>query len=198
MAVNPDPKPGRWILPLVVLGMIAFTFFFIRELPEASPESTLATGTTTTTVPDGTGTTSTTVPGGPADPAAQAYIAELQAIDASLQLLRTEMVAINDGFDAEPRSVEFGDAETRMESVLTDTTALADQVAAMVVPVGLETNHQALTSAIDIAAGAAGDALEGLRSSDPGELRRAAVVAYTQAADNFNTEVSSAAAAAGA
>lgn len=178
--------------------MIAFTFFFIRELPEASPQSTLATGTTTTTVPDGTGTTSTTVPGGPADPEAQAYIAELQAIDASLQLLRTEMVAINDGFDAEPRSVEFGDAETRMESVLTDTTALADQVAAMVVPVGLETNHQALTSAIDIAAGAAGDALEGLRSSDPGELRRAAVVAYNQAVDNFNTEVSSAAAAAGA
>ena len=36
MAFNPDPKPGRWILPLVVLGMIAFTYFFVRELPEAS------------------------------------------------------------------------------------------------------------------------------------------------------------------
>lgn len=191
MAVNPDPKPGRWILPLVVLGMVAFTYFFVRELPEATPDSTLASGgTTTTTIPGGTETTVDPGTGnGATDPEVQAYLTELDAIDAALQLLQAEMVAINTGFDADPREVEFSDAEARMESVLTDTDALADQVAAMVVPAGFETNHQALTSAIDIAAGAAADALDGLRSSDPGDLRRAAVVAFTQAADNFNTEV---------
>ena len=64
MAVNPDPKPGRWILPLVILGMIAFTYFFVRSLPEASPNTTLAAGDTTpTTVGEG-GPTTTSVPGG--------------------------------------------------------------------------------------------------------------------------------------
>src|SRR5690606_28312697 len=54
MAVNADPKPGRWILPLVVLGMVAFTYFFVRALPSGS-EPGEETGTTLaasdTTVP---------------------------------------------------------------------------------------------------------------------------------------------------
>jgi hypothetical protein len=199
MAVNPDPKPGRWILPLVVLGMVAFTYFFVRELPEASPDSTLAAGTTTTTLPGGATTSSTegTTPGTGVDPAVDAYITELDSINTALQLLRTEMVTVNDGFDADPREIEFSEAEPRMETIDTDTQALADRVAAMTVPVGLEANHQALTSAIDTAAGAADDALAGLQSDDPGELRRAAVVAYTQAADNFATEVQNTKTAAG-
>ncbi len=191
MAVNPDPKPGRWILPLVVLGMVAFTYFFINELPAASPDTTLASGPTVTTVPEGTETTTTVDPGNGSDlaPEVQAYLDELDEVNTSLQLLRTEMVTVNDGFDADPREIEYSDAVDRLETIQTDTQALADRVAAMTVPAGFETNHQALTSAIDIAAGAADDALEGLTSDDEGELRRAAVVAYTQAADNFNTEV---------
>lgn len=199
MAVNPDPKPGRWILPLVVLGMIAFTYFFIRELPEASPDTTLVAGVTTTT--GANGETTTTAANGQGDgtitPEVQAYLTELDEVNASLQLLRTEMVTVNDGFDADPREIEYRDAEARMSTVEVDTQALADRVAAMTVPVGFETSHQALTSAIDQAAGAASDALDGLQSDDPGELRRAAVVAYTQAADNFATEVENTKTAAG-
>ena len=68
MAVNPDPKPGRWILPWS-FGMIAFTYFFVRSLPEASPDTTLAAGdTTSTTVGGGDGPTTTTGPGGGLDP----------------------------------------------------------------------------------------------------------------------------------
>ncbi|REK21262.1 MAG: hypothetical protein DWQ40_04315 [Actinobacteria bacterium] len=198
MAVNPDPKPGRWILPLVVLGMIAFTYFFVRELPEASPDTTLATGTTTTSTPgDGTTTTSGPGNGGTVDPEVQAYLDELDQINSALQLLRTEMVTVNEGFDADPREIEYSDAEAQMETIEVDTEALADQVAAMTVPAGFETNHQALTSAIDTAAGAASDALAGLRSDDEGELRQAAVVAYTQAADDFSTEVENTKIAAG-
>ena len=198
MAVNPDPKPGRWILPLVVLGMIAFTYFFIRELPEASPDTTLASGTTSTTAPgDETTTTSAPPNGGTIDPEVQAYLDELDQVNNALQLLRTEMVTVNDGFDADPREIEYGDAEARMETIETDAQALADQVAAMVVPEGFETNHQALTSAIDTAAGAAEEALDGLQSDDDGEVRQAAVVAFNTAADNFNTEVASTKAAAG-
>ena len=196
MAVNPDPKPGRWILPLVVLGMVAFTYFFIKELPEASPDST-SVSNTTTTAPGGETTTTTPGPGTGGDPAVDAYLVELDEINNALQLLRAEMVTVNDGFDADPREIEYSEAEARMTTIDTDTRALADRVAAMTVPPGFETNQQALTSAIDSAAAAASEALEGLQGSDPGEIRRAAVVAYTTAADNFDTEVANTRTAAG-
>ena len=32
MMRNPDPKPGRWVLPLVVLGMVLFTWVWIDRL----------------------------------------------------------------------------------------------------------------------------------------------------------------------
>ncbi len=196
MAVNPDPKPGRWILPLVILGMIAFTYFFVSSLPEGSPTTTLAAAPSTTVAPGDGGTTvpgtGTTVPG-----SAEAYIAELDTINESLQVLATELVTVNDGFDADPRTVEFDDAVSRFGVVATDTQALADQVAALSVPPGLEANQQALVTAIDFCAGAAQDALDGLQSTDTGELRSTAVEAYTTSATDFDTEVQNARNAAG-
>ncbi|MEX1125940.1 MAG: hypothetical protein WD895_08865 [Acidimicrobiia bacterium] len=195
MAANPDPKPGRWILPLVILGMIAFTYFFVSSLPEGSPTTTLALGTTTTTL-EGTGTTQpgtgTTVPS-----TAQAYLDELDAINGELQLLVTEMVTVNEGFDAEPRTVEFDDAETRLEAVATATQALAERVGALTAPAGLETNQQALVSAIDFCAGAAQDTIDGLHSTDTGELRSTAVEAFITSAAGFDTEVQNTNTAAG-
>jgi hypothetical protein len=55
-----------------------------------------------------------------------------------------------------------------------------------------------MKTAIEFAALAAGDALSGLRSSDPGDLRRSGVEAYAQAADEFDTEVGNTHTAAGA
>lgn len=177
--------------------MIAFTYFFIRELPQASPDSTIAANTTTTTVPAGETTSTAPGPGTGVDPEVDAYLAELDAINTALQLLRAEMVTVNDGFDADPREIEFSEAEPRMTTIDNDTQALQDRVAAMIVPAGFETNQQALTSAIDSAAAAGSEALEGLQGSDPGDIRRAAVIAYTTAADNFDTEVANTRTAAG-
>lgn len=196
MAANPDPKPGRWILPLVILGMVAFTYFFVSSLPEGSPTTTLALGSTTTTL-EGTGTTlpGTATTAAPTSP--QAYLDELDAVNAELQLLVTEMVTVNDGFDAEPRTVEFDDAEARLEALSTNTQTLADRVRALTPPAGLEANHQALVTAIDFCAGAAQDALAGLRSTDEGQQRSDAVNAYTTSAAGFDTEVQNAKNAAG-
>lgn len=194
MTVNPDPKPGRWILPLVILGMVAFTYFFVRSLPEASPDTTLLAGTTTTSAP-GQGTTTTTAPG-TTDDTVTAYLTELDSINGELQLLETEMVAVNDGFDS--GEVSYTDAESRLVTLVADTQALADRVVALTPPEGLEINQEALESAINFCAGAASDALDGLRSSDTGELRRAAVEVYTSSAADFAIEVDNAKAAAGA
>ena len=107
MAVNADPKPGRWILPLVVLGMVAFTYFFVRALPSGS-EPGEDTGTTLaasdTTVPaDGEespdDTTPTTSP--QVDAETQAHLDGVSGILASIQELQEEMAAVNGGFDAD-------------------------------------------------------------------------------------------------
>ena len=200
MAVNPDPKPGRWILPLVILGMIAFTYFFVRSLPEASPDTTVAAGDTTpTTVGEG-GATTTSVPGGTGSVPDEAatYIGELDRINGEFQALNGELVAVNTAFDADPREIEFADAEPRMEAVATGSQALSDQVAALVPPPGLEANQEAVAAAASLAARAAGESLSGLQSADPGDLRRAAVTAYTGAVTDFDVEVQNARTAAGA
>ncbi len=191
MAVNPDPKPGRWILPLVILGMIGFTYFFVRELPEASPDTTLVGQPVTTTLPESTGTTED-LGGGTLAPETQAYVDELDNINDALQLLGVEMVTVNDGFDADPREIEYEDAELRLEAVQTQTQVLADNLDALTVPVGMEINQEALKTAMQFAALAAGDALNGLLSTDTGELRRNAIEAYTRAVADFATEVTNA------
>ena len=191
MAVNPDPKPGRWILPLVILGMIAFTYFFVRELPEASTETSLVSGQETTTTLDGggDGSTSTTQSQTPLDPETQTYLDTIDTINEDLQVQRTELVTVNEGFDADPREIEFDDAETRFEAVATDTQALADQLGGLTPPAALEGNHASLQAAVDLAAVSATEALAGLRSTDTGERRNTAVDSYVQAATDFGTEV---------
>lgn len=195
MAVNPDPKPGRWILPLVILGMVAFTYFFVRELPEASPDTTLAgAGDSTTSITSGSTQTTQGGNGNGAtlDPATRSYLDSIESINAELQILRTEMVTVNAGFDAEPREIEFGDAEDAFETIAADAQALADQLNALTVPPDLQINHDVLSTAINTAATAASDALAGLRSSDTGELRRSSAEAFSTAADDFDTEVTNA------
>ncbi|MGD2060242.1 MAG: hypothetical protein PVF87_05225 [Acidimicrobiia bacterium] len=192
MAVNPDPKPGRWILPLVILGMIAFTYFFVRELPEASTETTLVSGPETTTTVEGENggdESTTTTQASPLSPEAQAYVDAVDGINEELQVQRTEIVTVNEGFNADPREIEYPDAEDRFEAVATTTQALADQLRGLTPPAGLEANQEAMQTQIDLATVSANEALAGLRSTDTGERRNAAVDAYVQAATDFDTEV---------
>ncbi len=191
MAVNPDPRPGRWILPLVILGMIGFTYFFVRELPAASPDTTLA-GQPITTTTEGTTVTTEATDTTTADPEVQAYLEAIDQINSQLQILKTEMVTINQGFDADPREIQYSEIDSRMEVVVNDTQALAQQVADLAPPAGLEANHESLKTAIDLAALAAADALGGLRSTDTGEARRSALEAYVRAADDFATATTNA------
>lgn len=192
MAVNPDPKPGRWILPLVILGMVAFTYFFVRELPEASTSTTLVSSPgTSTTTGSGDGATTTTTTGGTAavDPETQAYLDAIDAINQELQVQRTELVTVNTAFNQDPREVEFADAEDRFVAVVAATQGLADQMRGLTPPAGLEANQEALQSALDTAATSANAALEGLRSTDTGEQRNSAVDTFVEAATNYETEV---------
>lgn len=188
MAVNPDPKPGRWILPLVILAMIAFTYFFVRELPGATTSTTAVSGDTTTTTPGGDGSTTTTL-AGPVDPAVQAYVDEVRAISTDLTAQGDELEATNAGFDADPREIQYPDAVSRFEAVISATQALLGRMEGLTAPDGLDANHQALVTELTAAVGAAEDALAGLQSDDPGVIRRSAVEAFGNSVTGFAEEV---------
>src|SRR5687767_11703750 len=119
MTTNYDPKPGRWMLPLVVLAMVAFTYLFVRELPSAASANengvTTTTGTsdtTTTTDADGSTTTSEVE----VDATTQAYLDSLAGFQSTLSNLQTELASANAGWDANPKTITFDQADDAFAS----------------------------------------------------------------------------------
>ncbi len=202
MAMNPDPKPGRWILPLVVLGMVAFTYFFVRALPTGTAETPSDTSLpgAATTVPDdgapGPGP-STTLPDTAADPAVQAYLDGAQAVLTSLEELQREMASVNGGFDADPRTVDYQDAVDRLGTLAEQADGLVEEIDALTPPETVATIHETIRTAITTAAAAADETLAGLQSTDDGTQRRNAVAAFDTAVSDLQTAVANARSAAG-
>jgi hypothetical protein len=54
-----DPKHGRWILPLVIAGLVGLTYSFVNALPPAEVPlgTTIPTATSSTLPPETTTTT---------------------------------------------------------------------------------------------------------------------------------------------
>jgi hypothetical protein len=169
MTSNYDPKPGRWMLPLVVLAMVAFTYLFVRELPSAASanengESTASTSSTTsTTGADG----ATTTTGGEVDATTQAYLDSLAGFQSTLANLQTELAAANAGWDANPKTITFDQAEEAFISVAEGASALVGEVQAATVPAALVEAHNVVVAAAQQAADAGSQALAGLRAPSP-------------------------------
>lgn len=203
MTSNYDPRPGRWMLPLVILAMVAFTYLFVRELPSAASAST--------TTEEGTGltgspTTATSTPGvtttGPVviDPAAQEYIDSLGGFQTRLVDLQGQLGAANTAWDADPRTITFDQAEAEFSAVAQAAAALVGELQALVPPESLTDAHTSAVAAAQQAADAANAALAGLRAPAPdtGEGRRTAVVNFDAAVTAFAEAVSAATEAASA
>ncbi|MFP5331510.1 MAG: hypothetical protein ACLGHX_03975 [Acidimicrobiia bacterium] len=187
MAVNPDPRPGRWLLPLVILGMVLFTYVFVQALPSAEGEGTdlsADASTTTTTSPEDSSTTTTTAPA-PLDPSVQGYLDTVAAQEAQLTGFQTEMAAINGQWDAEERTVTYQDTEAALVDLASRVRTWAEEVATVVAPLGLEGVHTVLSAAAAEAANAADAVVAGLQSSDTGEARRAALDSFDEAVRAF-------------
>ena len=203
MVVNPDPKPGRWLLPLAVLAMFAFTFMFVRTLPEAEiepqPVTTAATAPTSedgsedatpTTegeepeeegVPGETSTT-TTLPA-----AVVSYLTTIGALGEQLASLAAEVREVNGAWDE--KTIEYGETEQRLVAVMEDAIVWQDNVVQLNAPSVLAASHQDMLAASTRAAVAATTLVEGLRSSDTGELRRGAAADFEVAASAFLSAV---------
>ena len=204
MIRNPDPKPGRWVLPIVVLGMVLFTWVWVNrlgppEVDETNPVSTIASTTTAAAEPGETSatddpveeetTTTTLVP-----PEIEVYLNNLSEDKKTLAEVVAEMNATNEEWDnREESGVTYSETEAAMVSVFEQAVVLSAAVELHrppddIIP-GLAEAHEGVLESANAVATAAENALAGLRAPDTGELRRAALVEFRAAAASFDQRV---------
>ena len=196
MARNPDPKPGRWILPLVILGMVFFTWAFVNQLepPELQDDepvsiATTSLATTPTTLLEET-TTTASLP-----PDLQTYLNNLLSDKAALAEVAAEMDAVNSDWDDRAETGKtFAEAEADLMVVAELALVFSDGVELHLPPSGVtglvDAHGAALDAARDVA-NAADGVLAGLRAPDTGQQRQAALVEFRAAAANFDLAVDS-------
>ena len=189
---NEDPKPGRLVLPLVLIGMIATTYTFVNrvatnndldisveeEVPvveeETVTEDSTTTSTTTTTLPDEVVT----------------YLEEIQGEKVQSDELGQKVLEANQRWDDEVTS--YQEAKDEFAAFIQD----AEQFTATVSDPGppntfanLVTSHEELKVLANLIYEDTKELLEGLTSSDTGERRAAALEAFNENLTAFQQKV---------
>ncbi len=185
---NPDPKPGRVVLPLVLIGMIATTYTFINRVAtnndldlvtEETPVETLAeevvvedtsTTSTTTTLPDDY----------------VKYLEEISAEKIQATELGKDVLEANENWDE--KSVTYQEAKEEFRTFI----ATAEQFVITVTEPGppneyanLVTSHEELKTLVNLVYQDTIELLAGLESSDTGEQRAAALDSFNSNLDQF-------------
>ena len=189
---NQDPKPGRLVLPLVLIGMIATTYTFVNRVAtnndldisveeevevveeEVVTEDSTTTSTTTTTLPDEVVT----------------YLEEIQAEKVQSDELGQKVLEANQRWDDEVTS--YQEAKDEFAAFIQD----AEQFTATVSDPGppntfanLVTSHEELKVLANLIYEDTKELLEGLTSSDTGERRAAALEAFNENLTAFQQKV---------
>lgn len=177
-----DPKHGRWILPLVIAGLIGFTYLFVEALPPTAVDATDTTvatpgdgGTTDTTGGDAGGVTTTTLPA-----EVQAFVLSVDDYTARTAALAVEAQTINDDWDAD--TIDFAGARDALAAFEVDTNALTQEINATVVPVAATDAWNVVIASSQTLDTAAADMLDGLVNSSTSEKRLGALATYTTTA----------------
>ena len=179
---NQDPKPGRLVLPLVLIGMIATTYTFVNRVAtnndldlsvteevvtteeEATEDTTTTSSTTTTTLPDEVVT----------------YLEEIQAEKVQSDELGQTVLEANEKWDDE--LVTYQEAKDEFAKFIEDAEQFVETVSEPGPPntfANLVTSHDELTVLANLIYEYTKELLEGLTSSDTGERRSSAL-------DSFN------------
>ncbi len=168
-----DPKHGRWILPLIIGGMVLLTFVFVSGLePSEGVEVT-----ETTAEPPFPTTPSSSTTTLPADLAA--YMVLVDAFEDETTSFGQQAVAINNDWEA--RNILFNDARGSFNDLRATVSLWEQQVsdAAGDAPPELAEAHVALVLAAGRLAPAIEDIVLGLEAPDDGTLRRTAMDLYS-------------------
>ena len=182
---NEAPKPGRLVLPLVLIGMIATTYTFINRVatnnnleiepsveqvvvePEEEPVSEDTTTTTTTTLPSEVVT----------------YLEEISSEKIQSIDLATKVLEANDKWDNE--EISYQEAKDEFAEFIQDANQFVETVSEPGPPstfAGLVKSHEELKSLAELIFSDTEELLEGLTSSDTGERRASAL-------DSFNNNI---------
>ena len=182
---NEDPKPGRLVLPLVLIGMIATTYTFINRVAtnnnlEIQPtvEQVVAEPDEEPVSEDTTTTTTTTLPGEVVTYLEEISSEKIQSID-----LATKVLEANDNWDN--KDITYQEAKDDFANFIEDAQQFVETVSEPGPPstfAGLIKSHEELKSLAELIFADTEELLEGLTSSDTGERRSSAL-------DSFNNNI---------
>ena len=183
---NSDPKPGRLILPLVLIGMIATTYTFINRVAENN-DLELQTETEVVQeeqieeeVQEDT-TTTTTLP--------ESFISYLEEINGERIVainLAQEVLQANDNWDN--KTVTYQEAKQEFDDFISKWAEFVDILSNPGPPsefANLVTSHEELKTLVNLVYEDTVELLAGLESSDTGEQRAAALDSFNSNLDQF-------------
>ncbi len=180
---NSDPKPGRLVLPIVLIGMIATTYTFVRSIDEEPvveeaveeqvPEEEVEIKTEETTT-----TTTTTIPREVLD-----YIEELISEKSTADQLGQKVIEANEKWDN--KDVTYQEAQEEFKENISDAAQFSDTIAQPGPPdsnTTLVNAHEEIKTIAENIFQDTQEIFEGLMASDTGERRSAAI-------ESFNTNI---------
>jgi len=187
---NSDPKPGRLILPLVLIGMIATTFTFINRVATNNEIDLVLNDTTTTSITEEvvdttTSTTTTTIPEDVVNYLEEITGEKIQAIELGKKVLET-----NQRWD--DKSTTYQEAQVEFQEFIDDFATFVDIFTNPGPPntnSSLVSSHEELTILVNLIADDTLELLEGLTAPDTGERRSAALESFNSNLDLFIDKV---------
>ena len=189
---NEDPKPGRLVLPLVLIGMIATTYTFINRVSSNNDldiqpvtEEVVETIVEDSTPEDTTTTTTTTLPDEVITYLEEISSEKIQSID-----LATKVLEANDNWDND--SITYQEAKDEFAEFIEDAQQFVETVAEPGPPstfAGLVKSHEELKSLEELIYADTQELLEGLTSSDTGEQRAAALESFNNNINGFQEKI---------
>tara|TARA_B100001741_G_scaffold244718_1_gene205940 strand:- start:153 stop:764 length:612 start_codon:yes stop_codon:yes gene_type:complete len=189
---NEDPKPGRLVLPLVLIGMIATTYTFINRVTtnndleiEPVAEEVVEPIVEDSTPEDTTTTTTTTLPDEVVTYLEEISSEKIQSID-----LATKVLEANENWDNE--SITYQEAKDEFAEFIEDAQQFVEIVAEPGPPstfAGLVKSHEELKSIAELIYADTQELLEGLTSSDTGEQRAAALESFNNNINGFQEKI---------
>jgi hypothetical protein len=180
-----DPKPGRWILPVVIVVLIGFTYLFVNALPPADVAASTSTTSSTATSTIPSSSTTSTLPND-----ILAFLQELDRFDGIAAGLLAELNEVNDDWENRSETgVSLSETEVGFTAVRDGAQELVDAVSATTVPEPFPPawpNSIITSQELVIQAQAV---IDGLLAPDDGTLRREAVTTYGLATTAFTQQL---------
>ena len=189
---NPDPKPGRLILPLVLIGMIATTYTFINRVTTNNSlevinidDNTEEVVTEEVVVDTTTTSTTTTLPEGVVTYLEEIQSEKIQSIELGKKVLET-----NQRWD--DKDTTYQEAQQEFEAFIDD----AEQFVATVTNPGppesnasLISSHEELKVLASLIYEDTKELLEGLTAPDTGERRSSALSSFNNNLGSFQQKI---------